>query len=164
MDKHFLEFWGNALLNSAKRMEQLENLAKWVDQGMKGFEEMGSLFRTFYGLKGMPEESADDKKKWEKASDDFMTSFIDFLNVFGAVPKKQHLDLLKAYEYQKKTIAEQAQTIGRLKRKLGENGIHESGEGAASFAKLMEEQAAQFKKTLEAVGAFFQKQNDAKET
>ena len=50
MDRQFLEFWGNFLLSAAKSQKQLEDMTEWMKGGLKGFEELTSLFRKIYGL------------------------------------------------------------------------------------------------------------------
>jgi hypothetical protein len=36
MDRHFLEFWGNFLINAAKGQKQMEDMSKWMQQGFEG--------------------------------------------------------------------------------------------------------------------------------
>ena len=55
MDRKFLEFWGNALLNAAKGQEQVENLNRMARDGFKTFEQQLSLFQKLYGLDKKPD-------------------------------------------------------------------------------------------------------------
>ena len=49
MDRHFLEFWGNFLVNAAKEQKRLEDLSNWMQQGFKfkGFDDLTEMFRKF---------------------------------------------------------------------------------------------------------------------
>ena len=51
MDKQFLEFWGNFMLNAAKSQKQLEDMAEWMKGGFTGFQDLTSMFEKVYGLK-----------------------------------------------------------------------------------------------------------------
>jgi hypothetical protein len=48
MDKYFLEFWGNFLINTAKGQKQMEDMSKWMQQGFEGFDELTGMFRKFW--------------------------------------------------------------------------------------------------------------------
>ena len=98
MDKHFLEFWGNSLLNAAKSQKQFEDMAAWVQQGFKGFEEMTALFLKIYGLDNFTKGSPDYFMAWKKAEEEFRKSYQDYMNLLGFVEKHEHLELVRKYE------------------------------------------------------------------
>ena len=86
MDRQFLEFWGNALLNAAKNQKQLEDMTKWMGSGFTGFEEITSLFRKLYGLEKVEQSSPDYLKVWAEAQENFTKSFKDFLALLERRP------------------------------------------------------------------------------
>ncbi len=49
MDKNSMEFWGNYLLSAARGQQNLEDMAKWLQQGFRGFEGVTEMFRKAYG-------------------------------------------------------------------------------------------------------------------
>jgi len=59
MDRQFLEFWGNFLLNAANGQKQLEDMTHWMKKGFSGFDELTDMFQRFYGLDGLPPDSPD---------------------------------------------------------------------------------------------------------
>ncbi len=44
MNRHFLEFWGKALLQAAQSQKQLEDLAKWCQRGIFSFQDYTAAF------------------------------------------------------------------------------------------------------------------------
>jgi hypothetical protein len=78
MDRQFLEFWGNFMLNAAKSQKQLEDLTAWMKGGHKGFEELSSLFQKTYGLGKVEQESPDGLKTWAAAQENFTQSFREY--------------------------------------------------------------------------------------
>jgi hypothetical protein len=83
MDKHFLEFWGNFLINTAKEQKRMEDLAKWMQQGFEGFDELTAMFKKFYGLEHMEKGTPAYKKTLETASENFLNSFKIYLDLMG---------------------------------------------------------------------------------
>jgi len=75
MDKNFLEFWGNFLINTAKEQQRMEDLSKWMQQGFKGFDELTAMFNKFYGLEQMERDTPAYMETWKKTSENFMQSF-----------------------------------------------------------------------------------------
>ena len=126
MDKQFLEFWGNFLLSAAKGQRQLEEMAKWINQGFSGFEDLNAMFRKFYGLDRLTEKSPDYLKTSEKAEADFRKSLVDYLSLFGVVPRQAHLMLVEKYERLKKKVAAQEETIRHLRMLLQEKEVDQA--------------------------------------
>ena len=151
MDRHFLEFWGNFLINAAKGQKQMEDMAKWMTQGLQGFEDLTAMFRKFYGLDRLSESAPDDVKTWEKAAKDFQKSFQDYLNLFGVVPRHEHLELVKKYEALKKKVAEQEEAIKHLRMLVVAKGA-DLGEIVKGYQDLVEKQTDQFQKLMEGLG------------
>lgn len=148
MDRNFLEFWGNLLLSAAKGQEELEAMAKWIRQGLSGFEYLNDMFRKFYGIDRHSEDSPDYLQSWKKAERNFYKSLEDYLSLFGVVPREEHLELLKEYEELKAKAAAQEETIKHLRMLHAEKGFAQS-EMISGLQELMVEQGEQFRKLME---------------
>lgn len=157
MDRQFLEFWGNFLINAAKGQKQLEDMAKWINQDFKGYDELTDMFRTFYGLESVEEETPGDMSAWESASKDFQKSFKDYLNLLGVVTKDEHLKLVKDYEEMKKKVADQEKAIKRLRMLLDERQTAGQSEVVRSYQDLMKKQSEQFQELTDVFSQFFKK-------
>jgi hypothetical protein len=160
MDKRFLEFWGNFLINTAKEQKRMEDLAKWIQQGFKGFDELTTMFKKFYGLEEMEKDTPIYMESWKKASQNFLQSFNSYLDVMGLVPKDKHLALVKKYEELKEKVTVQEETINHLRLLLEEKKTETQEELVQGFHDLIEKQSKQFQKTMETFGSFFKKENN----
>jgi len=157
MDKHFLEFWGNFLINAAKGQKQLDDMSKWMQQGFKGFDEFTDMFRKFYGLEHMEKDTSSYMETWKKASENFQKSYKDYLHMMGVVPKDEHLTLVRKYEKLKEKIAAQEETINHLRMLLEEKKVETQGKLVQGFQEIIEKQSEQFQETMETLGSFFKK-------
>jgi len=160
MDRHFLEFWGNFLINAAKEQKRLEDMSKWMQQGFEGFDELTAMFRKFYGLENMEKDTPAYIKTWEKASEDFQKSFKDYLRMMDVVPKDEHLAVVRKYEKLKEKVAAQEETINNLRLLLEEKKAGSQGKLVKDFQELIEKQSKQFQETMETFGSFFKKNNN----
>ena len=158
MDKQFLEFWGNFLINVAKGQKHLEDMSQWINQGLQGFDELTAMFTKFYGLEHMEKDSPDYMATWRKASQDFSKSFQDHLLLMGVVPKDKHLALVKKHEQLKEKVASQEETIEHLRMRL--NAKKAQGDIDKGFQDLIEKQSEQFQETMETFGRLFKKDKD----
>jgi hypothetical protein len=160
VDKHFLEFWGNVLINAAKEQKRMEDLSKWMQQGFKGFDDLSEMFKKFYGLEHMEKDTPAYMDIWEKASENFLNSFKDYLNLMGMVSKDEHLTLIKKYEKLKEKAAAQEETINHLRLLSEEKKIENQEELVQGFHDLIEKQSNQFQKTMETFSSLFKKKNN----
>ncbi len=151
MNRHFLEFWGKALLQAAHSQKQLEDLAKWCQRGIFSFQDYTQLFKTAYGLDQVGEDSPDELSTWEKAEENFRESFKEYLNIFGVVPREEYAALVRQYDELRAKVAEQEETIKQLRLLLEEKGL---GLAATSleFQRLIEKQGEQFQKLIQGLG------------
>ena len=151
MNRHFLEFWGKALLQAAQSQKQLEDLAKWCQRGIFSFQDYTQIFKTSYGLDEVGEDNPDYFSTWKKAEENFRESFREYLNIFGVVPREEYAALARQYEELQAKMAEQEETIKLLRRLLEEKGL---GLEATSleFQKLIEKQGEQFQKFIQGLG------------
>lgn len=157
MDKHFLEFLGNFLINTAKEQKRMEDLAKWMQQGFKGFDELTAMFNKFYGLEQLDRDTPAYTEAWKKASENFSQSFNKYLDVMGLVPKDKHLALIKKYEELKEKLAAQEETINHLRLLLERKKTESQEELVQSFQDLIEKQSKQFQEAMETFSGFLQK-------
>lgn len=154
MDKNFLEFWGNLLLNTAKGQRQVEDATRWMKQGMSGMQEMTAMFKNIYGIDKVSEQSPDFLKLWKKASDDFSQSYNDYLQTMGMMPKDEHLNLVRKYEELKQKCEAQEETIRHLRMLLSEKGYDQS-EAVSAFQGLIKNQSAQFQELIGQFKGFY---------
>ncbi len=160
MDKHFLEFWGNFLINAARGQKQIEEMSKWAEQGFTGFDELPEMFKKVYGLENLEKGTPDYAATWERALKDFSKSFKDYLDMMNMVPKDQHLSLIQKYEALKKKVAAQEETIAHLETLLYKKKIEAHGAVVENFMDLVEKQSKQFKETMDTFGRFLKSEDD----
>ena len=162
MDRHFLEFWGNFLINAAKGQKQMEDMSKWMQQGFEGFDELTAMFKKFYGLEHMEKDTPAYMETWKEASEKFQESFKDYLRLMGVVPKDEHLTLVNKYEELKDKVAAHEETINNLRMLLREKKAETQGELVKGFQEILEKQSEQFQETMETFGRFFKKDKNKK--
>jgi BMFP domain-containing protein YqiC len=150
MNRHFLEFWGKALLQAAQSQKHLEDLAKWCKHGIFSFQDYTQIFKTSYGLDQVEEDNP-DFSIWKKAEENFRESFKEYLNIFGVVPREEYAALARHYDELRAKVAEQEETIKLLRLLLEEKGL---GLAATSleFQRLIEKQGEQFQKLIQGLG------------
>ncbi len=153
MDRHFLEFWGNFLLQAAKGKKQLEDLAEWAKQSFLNFGDFTSLFRQAYGLE-QSQGSPDYQEIWKKAEADFRNSFQDYLNLLGVVPREKYAALARKSEELEKKLAEQEETIQQLRQLLSDKGL-DLAVVTLEFQQLMKKQGEQFQELIKDFGEAF---------
>jgi hypothetical protein len=147
MDRHFLEFWGNFLLQAAKGQKQLEDLTKWSKQACINCGDFAALFRQVYGLEQPEQDSPDYQKIWKKAEEDFRKSFQDYLSLLSVVPREE-------YEELEEKLAEREKTIQQLRQLLSDKGLDLSVV-TLEFQQLMEKQGEQFQELMQNFGEAF---------
>jgi hypothetical protein len=151
MNRHFLEFWGKALLQAAKSQKQLEDLAKWLPRGFLGFQDFTQLFKTSYGLNEVAEDTPDYLALWKKAEADFRESFKDYLNLLGGVPREEYIALARENEKLQVQVAEQAELIENLRTLADEKGLGLEAT-TMEFQTLIKKQGEQFQQFLQGLG------------
>lgn len=151
MNRHFLEFWGKALLEAAKGQKRLEDMAAVLQQGLGAFPYYTKLFKTVYGLDQAAEDSPDYLTLWKQAEENFRESFKDYLNLLGMVPREDYNALARRCEELEEKVAEQEETIKYLRLLAEEKGL---GLEAATleFQKLVKKQGEQFQKFIKSMG------------
>jgi len=159
MDRQFLEFWGNFLLNAATSQKQLEEMTEWMKRGFTGFDELTSLFRKIYGLEKLEQSSPDYLNVWAGAQENFTKSFEDYLAMLSVVPRDEHLALVKKYEELKEKVQSQEETIGHLRMLFSEAKREEYQDIAGQFEGLVKKQGEQFQNLMDSFAQAFKKEN-----
>lgn len=151
MHRHFLEFWGKALLKAAESQKQWEDLARWCQRGFLGFQDYTQLFRAAYGMEEMAEDTPDYLALWKKAEGDFRESFKEYLNLLGVVPREEYAALARRYEELKEKVAEQEETLKYLRLLADEKGMGLEAT-TLEFQQLIKKQGEQFQKFIQGLG------------
>lgn len=155
MDRRFLEFMGNFMLSVAKGQENLEDMARWMNAGLPGHEEFTALFGRIYGLTESRKDQADHQKALTAAMDLFSASLRECLSLFGAVPRREYLELARKVDELKERVESQEKTIRQLRTLMTEAGREESGDVAGQFQDLVRRQAEQYQKLMESLEQVF---------
>ncbi len=151
MDRKFLEFWGNYLLMVAKGQRQMEDAAKWINQGFKGFDDLTAMFAKMYGLDQKEEDRPQDPTSWNKVTTDFTRSLAEGMGLMGWVPAEEHRTLRKKYDVLKAKVRAQEETIRHLRNLLNKEGNPHT-EVILGFAELVEKQTSEFQDLLMGMG------------
>jgi len=149
VDKEFLEFWGNFLLSVARGQRRMEDMAKWVQQGMSGFDDLGSLFRRAYHLPGEDEGGAADiSQAWKRSEEAFRQAFRQYLTIMGMVSLEEYQALQEENARLREQITEQARTIKYLQMLLAYRDEMAPEKLAHNIREIMEQQANAFRKMM----------------
>ena len=149
MDRQFLEFWGNFMLNAAKSQKQLEDLMVWMKGGLKGFDELSVLFQRMYGLGKVEQESPEGMKTWVAAQETFSQSYKEYLAILGVVPREEHLALVAKCEELKEKVASQEETIKNLRLLLSQANQEGYRDMVDHLEGLARKQSDQFQELME---------------
>ncbi len=160
MDRHFLEFWGNFLLQAAQGQKQLEDLSRWSKAGVVNFGDFAKLFRQAYGLEESDQGGPDYQKIWKKAEKDFRESFRDYLTLLGVVPREEYAELARRYEELEEKAAKQEETIKLLRRLVSDKGL-DSAVATLELQKLMQKQGKKFQELLKDFGEALKQSTEA---
>ena len=158
MDKSFLEFWGNFFLTAAKGQEQLENLSKWMGQGLTGSDDLTAMFRKSYGLDRLNPNDPKAASTLEAAAENFQQSFRTYLGYFDVVPGAEYRALQEEHERLQEKVATLTEKIRTLQQAIGEGGEDITG----GFGALIERQAEEFKALTDTFQEFFTAASDPK--
>jgi hypothetical protein len=151
MNRHFLDFWGKALLEAARGQKQMEDLAHWFQRGFLGFQDYTEIFKAAYGLEVTAEDSPDFFTLWKKAEADFRESFKEYLNLLGVVPREDYDNLARENDRLKERVAEHEETIRNLRLLAEEKGLGLEAT-TLEFQKLIKKQGDQFQKFIQGLG------------
>ena len=147
MDRHFLEFWGNYLLSVAKGQKQLEDFANWIRQGLKGADELSTMFQKTYGLGDYDNSDPESTSDWEKAAENFRESFGDYFRMMGWISKEEYQAIEEENRSLKIKIDEQDQKIKRLQNLLRQPTIDQN-QTLNVLQDLINKQSDEFQKLL----------------
>lgn len=160
MDRHFLEFWGNYLLSVAKGQKQLEDLANWMRQGFNGADELTTMFQKTYGLDDYDNSNPEITLNWDKAVEDFRTSFGDYFRMIGWISKEEYQALEEENRSLKDKIDQQGQKIKRLQNLLSQPTIDQN-QTLNVLQDLINKQSEEFQQLLTNLSAPDKKDSDS---
>lgn len=152
MDRQFLEFWGNLLLQTARGQRQLEDIHDWWRRGLDGFQELNVLLGKVYGLEPPKPDAPEEEKVWKEAIRSFQKSFQDYVSLFGYVPRPDFDRLLEKYQILKEESARQDETIRHLQAVLAAQTLDPAGL-AKTFQDLIQKQTGQFQQLMAEMGS-----------
>ena len=161
MNKDFLEFWGNILLNAAKGQKQLEEISRWMSAGFNGEDEFTGQFKKFYGLDQISENDPDYLALWERSVNDFKNALVQYLALFDVVPKEKYEEVVRERDELKAKVESLESRIKALEALTGEKGL-EYSRAAGEFQKMIEKQTKEFQKMLKSFAAPFGDTNSKK--
>jgi hypothetical protein len=156
MNKDFLEFWGNFLLQAAKGQRRFEEAMKWVQLGTESIEAQRDFWSSFGAVKKEIENKPDTVEMWEKSLEDFRKSFREFVKLYGMVPMDEYQVLLKKNEALEKKLAEQKRLPPKV-RSAGKKGLDVQREIEKGLQELIQKQGEQFKELMESITTFYGK-------
>lgn len=154
MDEKFMIFLGDVLNAATQSQKQLKIMFDWVNQGLRGHDDLTTFFKKAYGLESPRDSATADNRNWQQASADFQKSFNQYMGMLGVVSKKEHLELKQKYEALQKKAGRQEETITRLEKLLAQGGGAQA-ELARGFSDLMAEQTRQFETAMASFGQLF---------
>lgn len=149
MDKKFLEFWGNLLLQAAKGQEQMENISKWLAQGSQGTQGTSAVqsltdqFKRVYNLDSTAATATTDQRvAMQQATDRFNKAYEEYLGLLSVVPKARFRELESKNELLQKEVARLQQELDRL-RGAPEGAGGQADETITDFNALLQKQQRQ---------------------
>ena len=147
IDPNFLEFWGNYLTAVARGQKQLEDLTRWVRQGFQGWEDLQEMFARSYGLDRLKADSPAYKDAWKQATAEFRKSFRETFAALGWVAEEEVEKLRQENRQLKRQVAEQKDSLRRLKALLEAEGLDQE-KTVAVFRDLIQRQSQEFEKLM----------------
>ncbi len=109
MDKHFLEFLGNYLINAARYQNQTDDILVWMNQGGSGFKEIDSLFKKFYKF-----DDSSSPDEFARAFKNFQKNYMELFSIPGMIPEEKYQKLEEKYNALKKEHEIQKEAIKQL--------------------------------------------------
>jgi len=143
MDKHFLEFWGNLLLQAAQGQAQIEKVNQWLSQGFKGAQDLTDLFKRIYNLDADNTPRKGFSNGFQQAAERFNEAYKDYLALMDVVPGERYREL-EAQNAELQTDLERLQQeIDRLRGRPSANSAP-TEEIVADFQALLQKQQRAF--------------------
>ncbi len=147
MDRHFLELWGNLLLNAAQGQKRLEDFVGLMGGDPAALDDFQDLFAAFYGLDIFTKDTPGYLELWKKAAGDFHTSFKEFLSLMDLVTRQDYEALLRENEELREKLSGQEEVLHKLGG-VFDTRLAAQGEGLEVFESLIQDQTRQFQDLL----------------
>jgi hypothetical protein len=150
VDRQFLKFWGEFLLNVAEGKRQIEEMTHWIQSDLPPLGELAALFRKCYGL---PETNADRQDAlWRTATTGFHTALETYAPLWGWVPLDRYTRLKDKLAHLEAEIAEQKRLIKQLEVLLENQGLGHMAM-TTRFQNLIADQRQAFEQLMQALSA-----------
>lgn len=146
MDRQFLKFWGEFMLNAAEGRRQLDEMVRWMQSGCPPLGGLAERFRACYGLPAAA--SAQDDDQWRQATSAFRAALDAYAPLWGWIPVERYNRLKRKTERLEATVAEQARLIQQFEALLGERNM---GDMAliTRFQNVIADQRQAFEKLMQ---------------
>ena len=144
MDKQFLEFWGNLLLQAAKGQAQMENFSRWLSQSSSSVQNLTDLFKRTYGLDVNRASDPDKSPEWQKAFDRFHKSYEDYLALLSVVPLARYRELEAQNAALEKEVARLKKDLKQSSRRSSDASQGQPEEVISEFQNLLLKQQREF--------------------
>lgn len=157
MNDYFTKLWSDFPKNTPSGQKQVEELAQWINQGLKGFEDMSAFFLKSCGMEQAEERGPDYLFIWKKVQEEFTKSFKSYLTLFGIMTRNEYLEFLRKYEELKEKAASQAETIKHLRLLLSEAKDTTRLESSRQLDGVLKKQSEQFQRLMDGFSDVFKK-------
>lgn len=162
MDRLF-KFWEAIMQQKTGAMGMAAAMEELIQNGIKSSRQVLDLFEKSYGVKIGERNTKEWKAQMEKAMSDFNAQLKDLMAAMGVVPKSTHQALLDQHEKLKQKVAEQEETIRKLRRMLGEKGLG-APDGAPAFSEMIAAQQKQFEQLMRSMASLYAPKKKEKES
>jgi hypothetical protein len=154
MNKDFLEFWGNFLLQAARGQRQIEDVARWSRLGFEAVEEQRAFWNSFRPAENVSEKKPEALEIWEKTADEFRRSYREFVRLFGMVSMDEYQSLLKENKALEKKLAERKELSPKV-RSAGKKVLDVQREIEKGLQELIQKQGDQYRELMESITTLY---------
>jgi hypothetical protein len=154
MNKDFLEFWGNILLQAAKGQRKLEEAEKWARLGFEAMETQRAFWSAFSGTDNGMGKKPGALDVWGKSAEEFSNICRKWARFFGMVPLEEYEELFRQKEALEKKLAEQRKADPKA-RWTGKRIMSVQRQMQTELQELTRKQGEQFSELMESIRTFY---------
>jgi len=154
MNRDFLEFWGNFLLQAAKGQRQLEEAVKWSRLGFEVLETQKAFWNAWHGAEEEKGKKPGDLDQWKKSAEEFRYSCRELARLFGVVSLEEYEELLRQKEALEKKLEEKKKSASKT-RWTGKRVRDVQREMQRELQELTRKQGEQFNELMESIRKFY---------
>ena len=155
MDKQFLEFWGNLLLQAAKGQAQVENFSKWLSRSGSSVQTLTDLFKRAYGLDADRAFDPGQNPDLQKAFDRFKKAHEDYLAMLNVVPLERFRELEAQNEILQQEVTRLKADLKRMRGGSTDADKRQSEEVMTEFQDLLLKQQREFQSLTRQMSRFW---------